>query len=269
MDDRSRALRLRIVEAFAQAGRGHIASAFSLLEIVRVLYDDVLRYRATEPDWPERDRFVLSKGHGCLGLYVLLAEKGFFADQELDRVASFEALLGGHPEHVIPGVEASTGALGHGLSIAVGMALAARIDQSPRRVFALVGDGECAEGAIWEAAISANKHQLSNLTVLVDRNHFQCFGPTEEVAPLESLSEKWTAFGAAVRECDGHDPEALAKHLADLPFEEDRVSVLICHTVKGRGVPAMESSPKWHHTNKLDEDGLEMLRNALADPAQG
>lgn len=263
LDARAVALRRRILDAFERSGRGHIASAFSLIEIVRVLYDDVLRIDPARPDWPERDRFVLSKGHGCLGLYVVLADKGFFAAEELDRVCELDALLGGHPEHVIPGVEASTGALGHGLSIAIGMALAARIDRRDHRVFALIGDGECAEGSIWEAALAAHKHGLSKLTVIVDRNHFQCYGPTEEVGPLEPLVEKWASFGFAVRECDGHDPEALRKHLLDVPFDRERPSVLICHTVKGRGVAEMESNPKWHHTSRIDAEELRRLRAQL------
>jgi len=239
--------------------RGHIASGFSLLEIVRVLYDEVLRYDAKNPEWDERDRFVCSKGHGCMGLYVLLAEKGFFPDAELDKFCQFEALLGGHPEHFVPGVEAATGSLGHGLSIATGMALAARIDEKPHRVFALLGDGECAEGSVWEAAISAGKFGLSNLTAIIDRNRMQCYGDTEELAPLEPFADKWTSFGWAVREVDGHDVDALREAFAALPLANDRPSVLIASTVKGKGVPTMESNPAFHHTNKITDEALDAL----------
>src|SRR5262249_31863349 len=155
---------LRILEL---AQRGHVGSAFSVMEIVRVLYDDILRFDPGNPGWPDRDRFIFSKGHGCLALYVMLAEKGFFSAEELSRVCRFEAMLGGHPESKkIPGVEASTGALGHGLSIGVGCALAARIDRKDYRTFVLVGDGESNEGSVWEAALSAGKHRLERLTVI-------------------------------------------------------------------------------------------------------
>jgi transketolase len=259
LDARSRALRRRILEVIRHARRGHIASGFSVLEIVRVLYDDVLRFQAGDPRWDGRDRLVFSKGHGCLGLYVLLAEKGFFAESALNEFCRYEALLGGHPEHSIPGVEASTGSLGHGLSIAVGMALAAKLDAKPHRVVAVLGDGECGEGSVWEAAISAARHRLSNLTVIVDRNHVQCWGPTEEIGPLEPFADKWRAFNFAVRECDGHDPAALREHLTALPFADDRPGVLIAHTVKGKGCPTMESNPAFHHTNKISDAELDAL----------
>jgi transketolase len=263
LDERSLDLRRRVLDVLADSRRGHVASAFSLLEIVRVLYDEVLRYDPARPDWDARDRFVFSKGHGCLALYVLLAEKGFFPESELRRVCEFEALLGGHPEHFNPGVEASTGSLGHGLSLAVGMALAARIDRKTHRVFALLGDGECAEGSVWEAALSASKHGLDNLTVLVDRNHFQCYGPTEEVGPLEPFADKWRSFNFAVRECDGHDVAALGEALSELPYRRGRPSALICHTRKGKGVPSMEQSPDWHHTNKISDEALASLYREL------
>ena len=263
LDGRSVALRGRIIDSIESSRRGHIASAFSLLEIVRVLYDDVLRYDAARPDWAERDRFVLSKGHGCLALYVMLADKGFIPGSELERVCEFDAMLGGHPEHFIPGVEASTGSLGHGLSIAVGIAIAARIDRAPHRIFALVGDGECAEGAIWEAALSASKNGLSNLTVLVDRNRFQCYGPTEKVGPLDPFADKWRSFNFAVRECDGHEVRDLQKQLSEVPYQEDRPSVLICNTVKGKGVKIMENNPDWHHSNKVPDETIAKLRADL------
>jgi transketolase len=262
-DERSIDLRRRVLETIKHSRRGHIASAFSLLEIVRLLFDEILSYDAQNPKWPDRDRFVFSKGHGCLGLYVLLAEKGFFPEEELTRICKFEALLGGHPEHTNPGVEASTGSLGHGLSIAVGMALAARIDGKKHRVFALLGDGECEEGSVWEAAISAGKHDLDNLTIIIDRNHFQCYGSTEEIAPLEPFVDKWRAFGCAPLDVDGHDMDALRAAFARLPLEEGKPSVLICHTIKGKGIPSMENNPAYHHTNKIKDDALQALFDEL------
>lgn len=230
------------------------------MEIVRVLYDDILRVDPADPEWPDRDRFIFSKGHACLALYLMLAEKGFFPADELERVSAFGAMLGGHPEaEKIPGVEASTGALGHGLSIGVGCALAARIDKADWRTFVLVGDGESNEGSVWEAALSAGKHRLANLTVLVDYNKFQSYNPAYEIQDLEPLTDKWRSFGFGVREVDGHDVDALREVLSSLPLELDRPSALICHTVKGKGLRATENSAEWHHKSRVSPDELEAL----------
>lgn len=250
-----------------QAGRGHVGPAFSLAEIVRVLYDDVLNVRPAEPDWPDRDRFIFSKGHGCLALYVVLAEKGFFPREELPRFCASGALLGGHPEAKIPGVETSTGSLGHGLSVGVGCALAARIDGKPWRTFVLVGDGESNEGSIWEAALGAGKHGLSSLTVLVDYNKFQSYGPASEIQDLEPFADKWRAFGFGVQEVDGHDVEALRKVLTALPVEPGRPSAIICHTVKGKGLRTVENNAEWHHKSRIDPAELEALLDELGAAA--
>lgn len=263
MDARSKELRRRLLQVLEKCRRGHLASALSVLEIVRVLYDDVLRYDAADPKWPDRDRFVLSKGHGCLALYVLLAEKGFLPESELATVSQFESRLGGHPKFGLPGVEAATGSLGHGLSIGVGMALAARIDRRPSRVFVVLGDGECQEGSVWEAALAANKHRLENLTILVDRNCWQCYGPTSEVLELEPFADKWRACGLAVRECDGHDPVRLREHLTGTPFEPGRTSVLICRTHKGMGLATTYENPDWHHKTALKDEELAVLYRDL------
>src|SRR5256885_2131059 len=170
LDERSKALRRTIIRTLEAGQRGHGGAAFSLVEILRVLYDDVLKYDARNPRWSGRDRFVLSKGHGCLALYALLADKGFIADAELSSFCKSDGLLGGHPEHHIPGVEASTGSLGHGIPIALGFALNARCDRAAHRTFVVIGDGESNEGSVWEAALAAGKHGLSNFTVLVDYN---------------------------------------------------------------------------------------------------
>ena len=168
LDERSKHLRRQIVRVLASAGRGHLGPALSLVEILRVLFDDVMRYDASNPSWPERDRFILSKGHGCIALYVMLHDKGFITERDLWNVCRFDALLGGHPEARIPGVEVSTGALGHGLSVGVGMALDAKRKGLKHRIYVVLGDGECDEGSVWEAAMSAAKHGLDNLVVLVD-----------------------------------------------------------------------------------------------------
>jgi len=265
LDQRSRFLRRRIVETMRAGGRGHPASALSLVEILRVLFDEVLRYRPGEPGWPDRDRFILSKGHGCLALYVMLADKGFFPQEELARFCKADGILGGHPERgKVPGVEASTGSLGHGLSIGLGMALAARMDGRPWRVFVLLGDGECDEGSVWEAAMCAGKHGLDNLTVLVDYNRLQSYGPVAEVQELEPLAAKWRAFGFAVAEVDGHDVAALRQVLVHgLPLQRGQPGVLICHTVKGKGIPFMENEPSWHHRSRLAEAEYARMLAAL------
>src|SRR5260221_10612226 len=171
LDERSRHLRRLAVRALDKGERGHIGSTMSLIEILRVLYDDVLRVRPSEPAWPRRDRLILSKGHGCIALYVMLAEKGFFPLETLDTFCHRDSILGGHPEFgKVPGVEASTGALGHGLGFGVGMALAARMQRKNHRVFVAMGDGETNEGSVWESALIAGKHKLSNLTAIVDYN---------------------------------------------------------------------------------------------------
>ena len=253
-------MRREILEIVATAGRGHVGAAFSVAEIVRVLYDGVLQVDPSRPDLPERDRFIFSKGHGCLALYVTLAEKGFFPREELARFCSFGAMLGGHPEAgKVPGVETSTGSLGHGLSVGVGCALGARMDGASWRTFVLIGDGESNEGSVWEAALGAGKHRLSSLTVLVDYNKFQSYGPSSEIQDLEPLVDKWRSFGFGVREVDGHDVDSLSAALADLPVEQDKPSVLICHTIKGKGIPSTENNASWHHKSRIEPAELEAL----------
>ena len=266
LDGRSKALRRTVVEAVVSAGRGHLGPALSLIEILRVLYDDVLDVRPHEPHWPERDRCILSKGHGCLALYAILADKGFFAPEVLSTFCAHDSILGGHPEHgMVPGVEASTGALGHGLSIGVGMAIANRLRRSAARVFVVLGDGELDEGAVWEGAMAASKHRLDTLTAIVDYNKFQSYGPVSTVLELEPLLDKWRSFGFAAAEVDGHDVAALRRKLAALPYEAGRPSALICHTVKGKGVPDAEHNADWHHKNKLSAAELASIRAVLGE----
>ena len=190
LDNRSKHLRRLVMEGLLGGRRGHIGSSMSPIEILRVLYDEVMRYDPADPHQPERDRFILSKGHGCLAQYALLADKGFFPREILGTFCKRDSILGGHPEAgKIPGVEASTGALGHGLSIGIGMALAARLQKRASRVFVVMGDGEINEGAVWEAAMSAGKHKLSNLVAIVDYNKIQSYSFTDEVQPLDPLPD--------------------------------------------------------------------------------
>ena len=263
LDARSRQLRTQIVRVLEASGRGHIGSAFSLVEILRVLYDDVLNYDAKNPNWAGRDRFILSKGHGCLALYAVLVEKGFFPESELWDTGKPTAMLGGHPETKIPGVEVSTGSLGHGLPFGIGFALNARYEKSDHRVFVVIGDGESNEGSVWEAALSAGKHRLSNLTVLVDYNKYQSYASTFEVQDLEPLADKWRSFGFATTEVNGHNVDELQEALSNLPIEQDRPSVIICHTVKGKGVSIIENNMEWHHKNRVSEEEINILMSEL------
>ena len=263
MDERSKQLRRRIVEILKASRAGHVGAAFSLVEILRVLYDDVLRYDAKKPRWPERDRCILSKGHGCLALYTILAEKGFFPESELWKFTAADGLLGGHPEHKVPGVEASTGSLGHGFSIGVGMALNGRYEKADYRTFVIIGDGESNEGSIWEAALCAGKHKLDKLTVIVDYNKHQSYSSTKEVMDMEPFADKWKAFGFAVRETDGHDVGALRDTFQQLPFEKGKPNAVICHTVKGKGVSYVENNLKWHHKSKMSDEEIENLFKEL------
>jgi transketolase len=263
LDERSLALRRRLVDALEGGKRGHVGASLSLVEILRVLYDDVLNVRGAEPHWPERDRAILSKGHGCLTLYAVLEEKGFFGADELVKQCTPGALLGGHPDTHVPGVEASTGALGHGLAIGVGFALAARMQKRASRTFVVMGDGEIDEGSVWEAALSASKHKLTSLTAIIDYNKLQSYGAVADVMPLEPLADKWRAFGFGVREVDGHDVVALRRTFDALPFESDKPNLVIAHTVKGAGISFAEHDPKWHHKASVNAETVAMLRDAL------
>lgn len=262
LDERSKALRRLIIDGLTGGRRGHVGASFSLVEIIRVLYDHVLRYDPKDPAMPGRDRFVLSKGHGCLALYALLADKGFIAREELNRFCKEDGMLGGHPEHKIPGVEVSTGSLGHGLPMAVGMALAERHDKSGYRTFVIVGDGECNEGSVWEAAMSASKYKLENLCVIVDYNKHQSYASTFEVQDLEPFADKWRAFGFNVSEVDGHNVEELKSALTALP-KTGKPNLVLCHTVKGKGVKFAEHNMKWHHQSKFSDENIEELIEAL------
>jgi transketolase len=261
LDARSIELRRTMVKVMNAAGRGHLASALSIVEMLRVLYDTVLRYDPADPKSPSRDRFILSKGHGCIALYVILAEKGFFPVDELWKFCRFDGILGGHPEPKAPGVEISTGSLGHGLPVGVGMAIHARMKGRSHRVFVIVGDGECNEGSVWEAAMAASKHELGNLVVLVDYNKQQSYGSTHEVVDLEPFADKWRAFGFNVKEVDGHDVAALERALQVPPAPTGRPTAVICHTIKGKGIQFAEGNLKWHHKSGLkDEDKLALLK---------
>lgn len=260
LDTRSVHLRREILHTVEQARRGHINSAFSVVEILRVLYDDILRFDPANPGWPERDRFILSKGHGCLALYVILAEKGFFPREHLATFCAPGSMLGGHPQAgKVPGVEASTGSLGHGLPVGLGFALAGKMDGRDFGTYVLLGDGECDEGSIWEAAMCAAKHRLARLTVLVDYNKMQSYASTFEVQDLEPFAAKWRSFGFSVREVDGHDLRALRRVLRMPPRDPAKPTAIICHTIKGKGIPTLEGNLGWHHKSKISDAEMKNL----------
>jgi transketolase len=259
--DLARRLRVHVVRMTSRANSSHIGSSFSMSELLAVLYGGgVLRVDPARPDWPQRDRFILSKGHGCAGLYAALAEAGFFPLEELDTFYLNGTRLAGHATTTVPGVELSTGSLGHGLPVGTGMALAAKRAGEAHRVFVLLSDGECDEGSIWEAALFAPQHQLDNLVVIVDYNKIQSLGTVKEVLDLDPFADKWRAFRWGVREIDGHDVDAIHEALDAVPFEPGRPSCVIAHTVKGKGVSFMEDKLLWHYRAPLGEDRAVAMR---------
>ena len=263
-DHRALATRIRrsVLRMTHKANASHVGTVFSMADVLAVLYGGILRVDPQRPDWPDRDRFILSKGHGGAGVYAALAARGFFPEDWLDRYCEDGSPLAGHiHHHGVPGVEVSTGSLGHGLSIACGMAMAGRADRKDYRVFALLSDGECDEGSIWEAVLFAPHHKLENLVAIVDYNKIQSFGTVKEVLDLEPFADKWRAFGWSVREVDGHDHGAVAGALGSVPFEPGRPSVLIAHTVKGKGVGFMEDKLLWHYRSV----NADQLAEALAE----
>lgn len=247
-------LKRQILGAARAAGEGHLASSFSVLDILWTLYDRVLNICPQDPKSEDRDRFILSKGHASLGLYAVLAEKGFFPAAELTEFGRFDSRLGGHPDsNKVPGVEASTGSLGHGLAIGAGMALGMRIRGSKRRVFVLVGDAESNEGSNWEAILLAAHHKLSNLTCIVDHNH-----STDRALLMDDFVAKFKAFGWDAVAVDGHDGSALYQALAAPAGERPRA--VVATTVKGRGCRAMENNPAWHHRAPTPEEYAAMMQ---------
>ena len=235
---------LRMVHA---AKASHIGSCLSAADILAVLYAKVLRIDPARPDWPDRDRFIFSKGHAAAALYAVLAEQGFFPLEWLESYCRDGSPLLGHVTASVPGVDVSTGSLGHGLPVACGMALAAKRKQRPQRVFCLMSDGECDEGSVWEAGLFAPHHSLDNLVAIVDHNKLQGFGDVKGVLKLEPLAAKWQAFRWSVREVDGHDLSVLEETLSAVPFERGRPSMIVAHTIKGKGVSYMEDRLDWHY----------------------
>ena len=251
----ARRIRRDVILMTNRANASHIGSCLSMTDILAVLYGRVLRLDPEQPSWPERDRFILSKGHGCAALYAALAARGFFPREWLDTYYLDGTRLAGHATHKgTPGVELSTGSLGHGLPVGCGMALAAKRDGKAHRVFVMLSDGECDEGSTWEAALFAPHHKLDNLIVIVDYNKIQSLGNVKDVIDLDPLAEKWRAFGWSTRELDGNDVVAVEQALTQVPFEPDRPSCIVAHTVKGKGVSFMENKLQYHYTPPRGEE---------------
>ena len=254
-------IRVHALKMVHRAKSSHIGGSLSIADLLAVLYGRVLCVYPSQPDWPDRDRFILSKGHAAAGIYAVLAERGFFPKEWLDTFYLDGSHLPGHIVYGVPGVETSTGSLGHGLSIGCGMALAGKRDGRAYRVFVLLSDGECDEGSTWEAALFAPHHHLDNLITIVDYNKIQSFGMVKEVLNLDPLDKKWQTFGWAVREIDGHDFEQIENALQNVPFERGRPNCIIAHTIKGKGVSFMENQLAWHYRYPNDEE----LQRALAE----
>jgi len=230
-----------------QAGSGHLGGSLSAADMVAALYFSVLQVDPARPDWPDRDRFVLSKGHACPIVYAALTRRGYFPEDELWTLRRLGSRLQGHPDMLkTPGIDATTGSLGQGLSVACGLALAAKINSQSHRVYAMIGCGECQEGQVWEAAMAAAHYKLDNLTVLQDYNGRQIDGTNEEVMTISPLADKWRAFGWRVLEIDGHNMAEILKALSTSQKTKARPTVIIARTVKGKGVPFMENVTKWH-----------------------
>jgi transketolase len=253
-------LRRLVMEMIFRAQTGHTGGSLSCVDILNVLYNHTMDI--TPENFPElnRDHYIHSKGHSVEALYAVLADKGFFPIERLDSLEKYSSDFIGHPTRSVPGIEQNTGALGHGLSVAVGMALASKIDGRRDRAFTILGDGELSEGSIWEALASAAHYNLDNLVVIVDRNGLQITGQTERVMAMEPLEEKFTAFGCAVRHVDGHNLAEIAALLDNLPFEQGKPSLVLAHTIKGKGISFIENQIHWHHRVPDDSEYSEVLR---------
>lgn len=263
LDDQALTLRKDILRMIHRAGSGHPGGSLSMVEIVTALFFRILNKDPDRPRWEDRDRFVLSKGHGVPALYAALAHAGYFPREELMTLRKLGSPLQGHPDsRRLPAVEACTGSLGQGLSIASGIALAARIQDRDYHTYCMVGDGEIDEGQIWESALFNPTHELTNLTVVIDYNRYQLDGAVDDILPLEPLAEKWEAFGWAVKEIDGHDMGQVVEALERGREDTDRLHLVVAHTVKGKGVSFMEGNNSFHG-KAPDDEQLEVALNEL------
>lgn len=262
----ARQMRLDILEATTLAKSGHPSSSWSATEIVTALYfGGILRYRPTEPDWPERDRFIMSKGHAAPLLYAALAQAGYFSRDELKRLRQIDSPVQGHPiQGMMPGVEATTGSLGQGLSVGLGHVLGGRLNKLAYRVYVLLGDGECEAGQVWEAAMAAAHFKADTLTAILDYNKYQETGPISREMALEPLVDKWRSFGWQVEEADGHDLASLIHELKVAQAVKGQPTIIIAHTIKGKGVSFVETDFTWHG-RALSPELAEKARKEILD----
>ena len=260
--------RKAILQMIYTARAGHTGGSLSAADLMTALFFKILQLDPRNPKWEGRDYFVLSKGHCVEAYWAVLAHRGFFPKDELTTFSQFGSRLIGHPNNEVPGVEVNTGALGHGLSISVGMAIGLKKRKITNRVFTLLGDGELGEGSVWEGAMAGGHYELDNLIAIIDRNHLQISGSTEDVMTLEPLAEKWKSFGWSVKEIDGNSMEEIVNVLTSVPFERNKPSLIIAHTIKGKGVDEMENLAKWHH-GVPDSELFERAMNRLETMKQG
>ena len=253
--------RRRLIEVVYNAKAGHIGGDLSCLNVMTALYFDIMNVSPADVKNPDRDRFVLSKGHCVEALYVTLEAKGFLKKEITDTLGKFGSILSGHPTIEVPGIEVNTGALGHGLSIGVGMALAAKMDKRNYKTFVMMGDGEQGEGSIYEAAMAGHQYKLDNLVAIIDRNHLQISGNTEDVMAIEDIAARWTALGRDKKSRDGDDSEHVMNPLAAIDYTNNKPHHLISNTTKGKGVSYMENVAKWHHGMPSEEQ----YRQALSE----
>jgi transketolase len=254
LQQKSITYRRAILRMIKKANTGHTGGSLSCIDILNVLYNCIMDVTPQNFHNPEHDRYIQSKGHSVEALYAVLADRGFFKPADLDTLCRYGSHYVGHPTRKVNGIEHNTGGLGHGLSVAVGLALAGKMDNRAYRVFTLMGDGELAEGSNWEAAMTAAHYHLDNLVAIVDRNGLQISGPTEQVNGLEPLLDKWAAFGFATRVVNGHDLTCLEDTLRQAPFEKGRPSLILAQTVKGKGISFIENAVEWHHHVPNDEE---------------
>lgn len=264
LEQKANEIRQGIIELIHMSKVGHVGGALSSCDILTALYYEIMAIDAKDAENPDRDRFVLSKGHCVEGYLNILADKGFIEKEELQSFCRFGTRLIAHPNRQVPGVEMNTGALGHGLSVACGMAKAAKMQNKMYRVFAMMGDGEQGEGSIWEAAMFAANYELDNLYAILDRNRLQISGPTEEVMRLEPLKEKWESFGFYVEEIDGNDMQEILSAFYKLEKIKGKPKLMLADTVKGKGVSFMENQTKWHHGG-LDDALYEVASKEIAE----
>lgn len=262
LESKAKEIRRTIIQLFGKVGGGHFGGALSAVDILTVLYYQIMRIKPEKPEWIDRDRFILSKGHSCPGLYAILADKGYFSKEELmNTFEKIESNFTMHPDmKKVKGIDMSTGSLGHGLSVGVGMALAGKFDKKNYRVFVLIGDGETQEGSIWEASMAASHYKLDNLICIVDRNRLSNDGVIEDIISVEPLPDRWTSFGWQVKEINGHNMKEIIEVLKNVPIITDKPTAIIAHTIKSKGIPFMENKREYHRADVTSEQIEQALK---------